>query len=68
MTGVHRDTICRLLVETGEHCAALLDSRIRNVHARYVQSDEIWCYVGKKDKRVGVDDPPELETSGYSWR
>ncbi len=64
MTGVHRDTICRLLVETGENCAALLDSHIHNVHAKYVQADEIWCYVGKKDKHVRSDDSPEL---GSQW-
>jgi transposase len=34
MTGVHRDTICRLLVETGENCAALLDSNMRNVRTK----------------------------------
>src|SRR5208283_432988 len=64
MTSVHRDTICRLLVETGENCAALLDSHIRNVRAKYVQADEIWCFVGKKDKHVRVDDPPEY---GNQW-
>jgi len=64
MTGVHRDTICRLLVETGKHCAAILDSNIRNVRARYVQADEIWCFVGKKDKHVSIDDPPEF---GDQW-
>jgi IS1 family transposase len=64
MTGVHRDTICRLLVETGENCAALLDSQIRNVHVKYIQADEIWTYVGKKDKHLSVDDPPEY---GNQW-
>jgi len=64
MTGVHRDTICRLLVETGDNCAGLLGSHIRNVRAKYVQADEIWCYVGKKDKHVRVDDPPEY---GNQW-
>ena len=59
MTGVHRDTICRLLVETGDNCAALLDSHIRNVRVNYIQADEIWTYVGKKDKHLRVDDPPE---------
>lgn len=47
MTGVHRDTICRLLVETGKRCAGILDSNIRNVRARYVQADEISMAVGK---------------------
>jgi IS1 family transposase len=64
MTGVHRDTICPLLVETGENCAVLLDSHIRNVHAKYIQADEIWTYVGKKDKHLRVDDPPEY---GNQW-
>ena len=64
MTGVHRDTICRLLVETGENCAILLDSYMRDVRIKYAQVDEIWCYVGKKDKHVRVDDPEEF---GNQW-
>ena len=42
----------------------LLDSRMRNVRANYVQADEIWCYVAKKDKHVRVDDPEEF---GNQW-
>jgi len=64
MTGVHRDTICRLLVQTGDHCTALWDAHVRNVRAKYVQADEIWCYVGKKDKHVRIDDPEEF---GNQW-
>ena len=29
MTGTHRDTICRLLVEVGEGCAKLMDDQMR---------------------------------------
>jgi hypothetical protein len=29
MTGTHRDTICRLLVEIGEGCAKLMDEQMR---------------------------------------
>jgi IS1 family transposase len=58
MTGVHRDTIMRLVVRTGEQCASLLDERMRNLPCRFIQADEIWTYVGKKDKRVGADDNP----------
>jgi IS1 family transposase len=64
MTGVHRDTICRLLVQVGEHCSAIWDEHVRNVRAKYVQADEIWCFVGKKDKHVRVDDPEEF---GNQW-
>ncbi|MFZ0912219.1 MAG: IS1 family transposase [Candidatus Korobacteraceae bacterium] len=64
ITQLDRNTIMRLLVLAGERCAALHDSRMRNIHAKYIQADEIWCYVGKKDKHVRVDDPEEF---GNQW-
>jgi IS1 family transposase len=64
MTGIHRDTICRLLVAVGNHCGELLDARIRNVRVQYVEADEIWTYVGKKNRHVNDDDPAEF---GDQW-
>jgi IS1 family transposase len=52
ITGVHRDTIMRLAVRVGEGCAALLDERMRNLSCRNLQFDEIWGFVGKKQRRV----------------
>ena len=51
LTDVHRDTICRLLVRVGEQCAAILDDMINDVAADSIECDEIWSYVGKKQKR-----------------
>jgi IS1 family transposase len=64
ITGVHRDTICRLLVEVGDHCNEIMDSKMRNLRCGYVQCDEIWTYCGKKQRRVREDDSPEL---GDQW-
>ena len=64
ITGVHRDTICRLLVQVGDRCAEIMDETMRNLHCGYIQADEIWTYVGKKQKRVGTDDSPEV---GDQW-
>jgi IS1 family transposase len=65
MTGVHRDTICRLLVQAGERSAAVMDSTMRNLRCNFVQCDEIWCYVGKKDRRIAKDErSPEI---GSQW-
>ncbi len=50
VTGLHRDTILRLLVQAGEKCAALMRRLIVNVPVKQVQCDEIWGYVGKKEK------------------
>jgi IS1 family transposase len=64
MTGIHRDTICRLLVETGEHCALLLDAHMRNLQCKLIQCDEIWTFVGKKQRHVRKADAAEL---GDQW-
>src|ERR1039457_7660387 len=37
MTGIHRDTIMRLLVRVGEGCAQFLDNQVKQVQAKAVQ-------------------------------
>ncbi len=49
VTGVHRDTILRLLVLAGERCQALMLEKIVNLPVKDVQVDEIWGYVFKKE-------------------
>jgi transposase-like protein/IS1 family transposase len=49
ITGVHRDTIIRLLVVAGEKCERMLESKLQNLPVKDVQCDEIWGYVGKKE-------------------
>jgi IS1 family transposase len=50
VTGLHRDTIMRLIVDAGAKCETLLSTKIRNVPVRDVQADEIWTYVAKKER------------------
>lgn len=52
MTGIHRDTIMRLGVRVGENCAAIMDSQMRNLDTRLIQMDEIWGFIGKKQKHT----------------
>lgn len=58
MTGVHRDTIMRLGVRVGQGCARLLDQKMRNLNSTSIQVDEIWGFVGKKDKSLTLSDDP----------
>jgi IS1 family transposase len=58
MTGVHRDTIMRLVVRVGQGCERLLDERMRGLRCQLIQADEIWTYCGKKERRLGPDDDP----------
>jgi IS1 family transposase len=60
VTGVHRDTILRLLVLAGERCEALMQSKLQGLSVKDVEVDEIWGYVGKKEGHKSDDDGPEL--------
>jgi IS1 family transposase len=59
ITGIHRDTIMRLGVRVGNGCQMLLDSKMQDLGCRYLQFDELWGFIGKKERHVRVDDDPE---------
>lgn len=50
ITGINRDTICRLIKTAGENCQALFDSMVVDVPVSDIQCDEIWSFVGMKEK------------------
>src|SRR5712691_12217239 len=52
LTGVHRDTIMRLGARVGRGCAELHDRMMVGIRAGRLELDEVWGYVGKKQKRV----------------
>ncbi|MBI4183215.1 MAG: DDE-type integrase/transposase/recombinase [Proteobacteria bacterium] len=52
LTGVHRDTIMRLGVKIGEGCAMLHDRMMRGLQVPILEFDEIWSYIGKKQRMV----------------
>ena len=56
ITGVHRDTIMRLGVKVGQGCTALMDEKMRNLPCRRLEMDEIWGFVGKKERNVREGD------------
>jgi transposase-like protein/IS1 family transposase len=62
ITGTHRDTICRLLRVAGAKCEALLDRLVRRVPVEDVQADELWCFVGMKErtKKIKKNTDPEM--------
>ncbi len=58
MTGVHRDTIIRLMQRVGIGCEALMDDEMRNLDCKRIQLDELWGYVGKKQRHITRRDDP----------
>jgi IS1 family transposase len=65
ITGIHHDTIMRLMLRVGENCENLMDSFMRNLPCKKLQMDEIWCFVGKKQKHLKETD--NTENMGDQW-
>jgi IS1 family transposase len=59
IVGVSKTTVLRLLVDVGQFCAIYQDEKLRNLACRSIQADEIWAFVGAKQrhaKRAGDGD------------
>src|SRR5436309_6414075 len=65
MTGVHRDTIMRLGVKIGQGCTKVMSERMRGLPCVDIQLDEIWGFVGKKQRHLRIDD--DEAKSGDAW-
>src|SRR5579862_4861078 len=52
MTGAAKHTVLKLLGELGTACTQFLDETMRDLPCQRIQVDEIWQYVGAKQKNV----------------
>jgi IS1 family transposase len=52
MTGIHRDTIMRLGAKVGRGCAELHDRMFVGIRTGRLELDELWAYVGKKQRHL----------------
>jgi transposase-like protein/IS1 family transposase len=68
-TGVHRDTLCKLIVLFGDACQRFMDERMHGLKLTHLQFDEQWTYVGRKQSRLTVSEKAERSDVGdvYLW-
>jgi len=52
LVGVDRETVGKLALQVGKGCAELHDRRVVGIRTGRLELDELWAYVGKKQKRV----------------
>jgi hypothetical protein len=60
ITGINRNTIMNLGVRVGQGCAKILDAKMRDFTCHFLQFDEIWGFIGKKEKHLMPTDDPTL--------
>lgn len=66
LTGVHRDTIMRLSLRVGQACDRLHDATMQNLQVPFIEIDETWSFIQKKQQRVQEHHPPE-QGDCYLW-
>src|ERR1700680_4327749 len=52
MVDVSRNTINKLLLELGAACSEYMSKRLVNLTCERIQCDEIWSFIGAKQKNV----------------
>lgn len=60
ITGVHRDTILRLLLLSAEKITAKLRHEFENLVIERIQVDELHCFVQKRERRVSIEESDEV--------
>ena len=60
ITGITKRAIIRVIVEYGEKAREIQEREMVNLKSNFVQVDEIWTYVGRKQKRVLPRDSEEI--------
>jgi IS1 family transposase len=67
MTGVSRNTVNKLLVDLGTACSIYQDKALRNLKCKRIQCDEIWSFIGCKEKNVTRDNRENGWGDVWTW-
>ena len=67
MTEVAKNTIAKLLVELGRACSEYQDKAFRNLNLKRIQCDEVWQFVGCKEKNVSVKQKRKGWGDVWTW-
>jgi IS1 family transposase/transposase-like protein len=66
LTGLDRGTLDNLILIVGENCQALMDS-IQGVKVSNVEADEIWSFIGLKEKQRAMRGYGESFGDSWTW-
>lgn len=67
MTGASKNTIVKLLADAGEACLAYQDKALRGLPCKRLQVDEIWSFVGAKEKNASVEQKAAGMGDIWTW-
>ncbi len=65
LTGVAKNTVVKLLADVGRACSIYQDRVFRGLTCKRIQCDEVWSFVGAKEKNT--TDETKLKGWGDCW-
>lgn len=54
LVGVSKNTVIKLMIETGKACRAYQDEHLKNLSCKRIQCDEIWSFCHTKEKNLPI--------------
>jgi IS1 family transposase len=67
ITGVARMTIEKLLRDLGTACTRFHDAAVRDLKSQRVQCDEIWSFIGAKEKNASIEKRAQGWGDVWTW-
>ncbi len=67
LCGCAINTVIKLLLEMGTACSQYQDRELRNLNSLVVQVDEIWSFVGCKQKNADEEKQSQGQGDAWTW-
>jgi IS1 family transposase len=67
LTGVSINTVVKLLIEAGNACSRYQDQVFRNLKSKLIQCDEVWAFVGCKEKSATAEQKEKGRGDVWTW-
>jgi len=67
LVGVDKNTVLAVLRHAGNLCQQVMETRLRNLKLRYLQADELHCFVSKREQNCTFEDKNNAHHMGETW-
>lgn len=67
ISDVSKNTVTKLLVDVGRACQEFHNNTVVNVKSERIQADEIWSFVGSKEKNTSIEKKDEGCGDVWTW-
>jgi transposase-like protein len=67
LVGVDKNTVLNVLKHAARLCQRVMDLKLKSLHLRYLQADELWGFCGKKEQNCTVEEKNNGRHVGDTW-